>query len=267
MAMKKGVATTLGIMAGLSAIATFAYFSYFDILTGGERGSPLARSAAALSLILLCSAPILLLAAVKWPEVPLVVAASIHAAIFFSLLAITTMTFRQGHSSLGDSLAPVILTVLWLILAAEFVMIFIALNRAPNVDPRAACLSAFAGLTVPLIGGWMLGVIAWSVMLPAKVIASAEATAGSKLYCVEVDGRPVDSKHNLVAWAMLAQNRGGYTHNFHALMVIGSGPDRTYANWSYRLGRFAPIAEKSRVALHLDQKVKCEPIEHFLVKL
>jgi hypothetical protein len=62
MAMKKGVATTLGIMAGLSAIATFAYFSYFDILTGGERGSPLARSAAALSLILLCSAPILLLA-------------------------------------------------------------------------------------------------------------------------------------------------------------------------------------------------------------
>lgn len=265
--MKIPVIVFLSIATAFSAFTTFSYFHNFVALTAGRRDPPLGDHFILLLNSLLLSAPVILVFVVIWPVRALIVASSAHAAIFVSLLTITTITFRPGHGSFGDSVAPIILTVLWLILAVEFVMIFIALARSWEDRPGVASLSTFSCLTVPLVGGWALGVLAWSETLPTKVIEFAEAFAGSRSYCLEADGEPVDSRRDLVAWSMLAANRGGYSANFHALMVIGYETERTYANWSYRLGRFVPVSEDARANIHLDREVKCEPSEHFLLKL
>ena len=264
--MKAKVVFVLFIVTVVSALATLTYFNNFSAFVEGGRSPPLAGLWLTVLIALLLLAPFILVAVVIWPIGALIVVSSAHSAIFFSLLTITSITFRPDKS-LGGSLAPLILTVLWLTLAVEFVMIFIALGRSREVELRATFLSTFASFAMPLIGGWALGVLAWSETLPAQVIESAEITAGSRPYCVEADGEPVDSRRDLVAWSMLAANRGGYSANFHALMVIGSETERTYANWSYRLGRFVPISGDARANLHLDREVKCEPSEHFLLKL
>lgn len=259
--MTARIGVVLFALTVLSALATFAYFANFSVLTEGTRSPPLAVPWISLLVSLLLSAPIMLVAVVIWPIRTLIVVASVHAAIFLSLLTVTSITSRPGQS-LGDSLAPLILAVLWIICAVEFVVIFIALDRSREVELRATFLSTFAGFAMPLVGGWTLGVLIWSETLPAEVIESAEAMAGSKPYCVEMGGRPVDSRRDLVAWSMLAPNNGGYPPYFHALMAIGSGLERSYANWSYRHGRLLPISEKARAALHLDSKATCVPSEH-----
>jgi len=264
--MRTKVVAILFWVTAFSALATFTYFNNFSALIEGMRSPPLAGLWLTVLIALLLSAPFILVAAVIWPIRALIVVSSAHAAIFFSLLTITSITFRPDKS-LGGSLAPLILTVLWLVLVVESVMIFVALGRSREVELRAAFLSTFASFAMPLIGGWALGVLIWSETLPTKVTEAAELTAGSSPYCVEVDGEPVDSRRDLVAWSMLAANRGGYSANFHALMVIGSERERTYANWSYRLGRFVPVSEEVRANIHLDREVKCEPSDHFLLKL
>lgn len=247
-----------------AAAATFAYFDNFASLTDGRRGAPLAGFWPGLLVALLLSAPILAIGVVVWPTRTMIVLCSLHAAVFTSFLAITTVTFRPEHSSIGDSLGPAVLLILWQVLVVELVMIFIALPRSPDINAHGTFRSVFAGLTIPLLVGWLVGVLTWSEMLPSRVITGAETIAASRPYCVEVDGMPTKSRRSLVAWRMLADNGG---NNFHALMVIGSGAERNYANWSYRLGRFVPVSEDARANIHLDREVKCQPSEHFLFKL
>jgi hypothetical protein len=264
--MKAGVIAVQFMVTAFLAVLTFTYFNNFVALTAGRRGPPFADFFISLLHSLLLSAPVILVAGVIWPIRALIVVSAAHAAIFFTFLTIVSITFRPGHSSFGDSVAPAILMVLWLILAFEFAMIFIALGRS-QTGPGVVFLSTFAALAGPLIGGWVLGVLAWSETLPAKVIESAEAMADSQPYCVDVVGRSVESRRDLVAWSMLAPKNGGYSNYFHAVMAIGYGSERSYANWSYRHGRFLPVSERSRAGLHLDRFVKCVPTEHFLLKL
>jgi hypothetical protein len=62
---------------------------------------------------------------------------------------------------------------------------------------------------------------------------------------------------------MRAPNADGWTFSFHALLVIGTGADRRYMNWSYRSGGLAPVTDHAREALHLDKEARCTPVAHF----
>jgi hypothetical protein len=262
--MANRIVPLLIFVAVCAAAATFAYFDSFAYLTDGRRGWPLAGFWPALLVALLLSAPILAIGVVVWPTRTMIVLCSLHAAVFASFLAVTTVTFRPEHSPIGDSLAPVLLLILWQILVVELVMIFIALPRSLDIAAYETFRSVFAGFTIPVLVGWLVGVLAWSETLPSRVVTGAETVAASRPYCVEVDGMPAKSRRSLVAWRLLADNGG---NNFHALMVIGSVTERSYANWSYRLGRFVPISDDARANIQLDRAVKCQPSEHFLLKL
>lgn len=48
-------------------------------------------------------------------------------------------------------------------------------------------------------------------------------------------------------------------YSFHALLVIGTGTDRTYLTWSYRSGWFEPVTLQARSDLRVDDRVKCKP--------
>ena len=83
----------------------------------------------------------------------------------------------------------------------------------------------------------------------------------------EVDGRPARTADALTGLRMRAQNEAGWTYNFHALLVIGTSSERTYLNWSYGSDQFEPVTLHARFALHLDERVTCEPRMHFALNL
>ena len=264
--MRTKVVAILFWVTAFSALATFTYFNNFSALIEGMRSPPLAGLWLTVLIALLLSAPFILVAVVIWPIRALIVVSSAHAAIFFSLLTITSITFRPDKS-LGGSLALLILTVLWLVLAVEFVMIFVALGRSREVELRAAFLPTFAGFAMPLIGGWALGVSDLVGNVADK--GDRSRRTHGRLQPLLRGGRTASrSTAGEILWpgSMLAANRGGYSTNFHALMVIGSERERTYANWSYRLGGFVPVSDEARANIHLDREVEMRTFRPLLVE-
>jgi hypothetical protein len=118
-------------------------------------------------------------------------------------------------------------------------------------------------VAVPLLGGWVLGILLWSTMIPPQIVSAAEEAAGDRSYCIDVDGQPALGARDLTGLSVHARNDAGWSWNFHALLVIGPAAERSYMNWSYRSGRFEPVKDSTRTGLHLDQQAKCTPKAHF----
>lgn len=132
-------------------------------------------------------------------------------------------------------------------------------HPASKINGHFVCVA----IVITLLGGWFAGVAVWSLKLPSKVLAAAKVEAQEKPYCIEAADTPVHSKIDLNALNMYARHDSGYTMYFHGLLVIGTGGDRKYMNWSYRQERFNPVSERAREGLHLDTKARCTPILNF----
>jgi hypothetical protein len=256
--------TVLLAIALGSAALTFGFFHDYPAFAKGHRDPPLAGLAAAALFILLLTAPVLWIAALVGRAAISLGALEAHAALFGVFLFVILLTNSPGHSSPGEAFGVAAFFVVWLILAVEGIVLAIAIAamREPPPDP-ASLLALGPGLSAALFGGWVVGVLAWSSLLPPRVIAAAEAAAGDRPYCIDVDGRPARAAGDLDALSMRATNAQGWTFSFHALLVIGEGADRRYMNWSYRSGGFQPVSDHAREGLHLDKEARCRPAAHF----
>lgn len=252
------------VVASTCAIATFVYFDQYTVVSGGRHGTPLVDWAWTIFSIPL-AAPIVIAAAIGAALLRrgrlLLTIAEVHAALFTTLVVVSWATFNPGHSSPGDGLAQVVLLVLTAVLLGEVAVVLVAdatwsLARMPG--------RVFIGLSAALLGGWVLGVLAWSERMPARVAAAVKEAVGNEPYCLDVVGNPARSARDLTGIAMKAPNHGGWSHSFHALLVIGDPVERRYMNWSYRSGRFEPVSEAARHSLHLDESVRCMPVPHLI---
>jgi hypothetical protein len=253
------------LVATLACAAfTFCYFDHYPAFAHGSRGPPLLAVRMFTLALLFTSAPFLCLLALVTREPGPVAVLDSHLAIYAVFLFITAATHSPGHSSPAEIGGGAILFMLFAVLGVEVLVAIAAHGWMQDPSGRSGYRPfIFVGLATALFGGWLLGVLAWAAVLPAKVIAAAEAAAGDRPYCVDVDGRAARSTFDLSALSMHAANHDGWTFNFHALLVVGAGAERTYLNWSYRSGRFEPLTQPTREKLHLDAQAKCVPLAHF----
>ena len=243
------------------ALLTFVFFANYPAFAQGHRGPALAGLWTFAFAALLVSAPLLWLIALAGRMMGTLAPLEIHAALYGVLLFITLIVDSPGHSSPAEGFRGLVILGLVAVMAIEGAVLAIALARtSPQLEDSAGFLAP--ALAAALFGGWIVGVLAWSSLLPPRVIAAAEAAAGDRPYCIDVDGRPARRAADLDALSMRATNAGGWTFNFHALLVIGAGQDRRYMNWSYRSGRFEPVSHHAREALHLDKEARCTPLAH-----
>jgi hypothetical protein len=121
----------------------------------------------------------------------------------------------------------------------------------------------YTGLTTAMVGGWLIGSLLWSGLLPSRAVAAAETAAEGRPYCIDVNGRPARSASDLTGMVMRTPAHQGLYWRFHALLTLETASGRTYMNWSYRSGRFEPVSESGRKALHLDREARCRPAPHF----
>ena len=253
----------LVIALGCTAI-TFGFFDNYPAFVDGHRDPPLAGVAGSAFLLLLAVAPILWVVALVGRDQGLLAALEVHLALLGMLFVIIMIVDTPGHSSPGDVLRGPILFGLFVVLVIEAIVVAIAAVYMKPPPTEQLCLRlAGPRLAVALLGGWIVGVLAWSSMLPSRVIAAAEAAAGGLPYCIDVDGRPARNGFDLGAVSMRATNSGGWTFSFHALLVIGATADRRYMNWSYRSGGFVAVSDSARRNLHLDEQARCTPVAHF----
>jgi hypothetical protein len=256
-----GVAWLVATLA--CAAFTFTYLDHYPAFRG-----PFLEARVFTLALLVVSAPLLCLLALATRAPGPLAALDSHAAIYAVFLLIAAATASPGHSSPAEAYDSPINFVLFIILGVE-VLIALAAHAWLQEPPGHSGYQHFIFVYVAaaLLGGWMLGVLAWSAVLVPQVITAAEAAAGDRPYCVDVDGRAARSAFDFSALSMHAPNHDGWTFNFHALLVVGAGADRTYMNWSYRSGRFEPLNEAARASLHLDAQAKCAPVAHFAAKL
>lgn len=257
----------LCIVAGISAAMTFAYFDNYAAVLEARNDRSIASTASWLFLYFVLSGLLIPLAAAIWPKPATMFPAFIHAASYVSLVTILAATSRPGHGSAGAVFVPLIWLILVVVLAFELAMIAIALSRKREQLSGMAILFAFPGLIAAFLGGWLIGVVTWSEMLPEQVIAAAKERAAGKSSCLEVNNKAVERRRDLTALSMLAPNNGGFEPYFHSLMVIGSGDRRVYANWSFRMGGFELISDRARAGFNLDDDPRCTPTENFLSRL
>jgi hypothetical protein len=166
---------------------------------------------------------------------------------------------RRG-SLTGSKTSPFSLVTLSLLLS------HVSGGEPPRLD-RKGPRFVYVGLTIFLLSGWYAGVLTWSSAFRPRLIAAADILAHEQPYCIEVDGRPVRTADDLTGLRMRARNEGGWSYNFHALLLVGAGADRSYLNWSYGAGRFEAVNLAARFALHLDDRVTCKPAMHFALNL
>jgi hypothetical protein len=209
--------------------------------------------------LLLLAAPVIWIVVLVRPVPVTLVALRLHAALYSVLLVIAYLSESRHHS--GPLGFVILLT--WLVLI--FVLAVEALVAAATwVRMRGVKVPPFVylGLTATLLGGWFCGVLIWSMLLPSRVIAAAEAAAQDRPYCIDLEKGPARSAGDLSGLNMRASNHDGWSWNFHALLVIGD-TDRRYMNWSYRTGRFEPVSDSAREGLHLERIAQCAPKIHF----
>lgn len=222
-----------------------------------------------LPLILGASAPALWIAAWIAPGALVLTLLKAHAALYTAtVLAIFAMV-TQHH---GNGFAALAQLIDWSenigVLLGDAIVVAIAAKRIRTSSPdRKGLQFVYVGLTVAFLGGWYAGVLAWSSAFRPRLVVAVETLVQDQPYCIEVDGRPVRTADDITGLRMRARNEEGWTYNFHALLVIGARPDRTYLNWSYRSGHFEPVTSKARLDLHLDDRVTCKPVMHFALNL
>jgi hypothetical protein len=244
------------------ALASTAATSYFldNFSTAPWRWLPSALGA---------SAPVLWIVARIAPGPLSLTLLKVHAALYTALVVVKITMVTHHH---GSGFATLARLIHWFeniaILGGNAIAIMVAWRRSRVLSPgRKGPAFVYAGLTVFLLAGWYAGLQAWSSAFRPRLIAAAEAQALDRPYCIEADGRPARTADNLTGFGMRAHNDGGWTWNFHALLVIGEGTERTYLNWSYISGRFEPVTLHARFALHLDDRVTCKPAKHFALSL
>jgi hypothetical protein len=257
------IALLLVIALGCAAM-TFYYFDNYPAFAAGTRGPPLWRAWSFVLTVLLAAAPVLWVVALVARTSAALAALETHAALLSVFLFITIVTQSAGHASPGDAFGGMIVFGLFIVFAAEVIVAVITRFGLKDASDSNHYLQlAYPCFAIPLIGGWLLGILAWSTMFPPRIASAAETAAGDRPYCIDVDGRPAQKARDLAGLSAHAHSDDGWTTNFHALLVVGAGADRTYSNWSYRSGRFEPLNERTREALHLDAQVKCAPAVHF----
>jgi hypothetical protein len=214
-------------------------------------------------LLLLIAAPLLWLGALVVPAIEWIDVLCAHAAFFTVAVVIDEFVASPGHSSPGEALADAFASVIWLFIllvpGADLLVAIVTRVRVKKVSPEKITLSMYVGLAAALLGGLLV----WSALLAPRVIVAAEFAAGDRPYCIDLEKGPASSRASLRGLSIRATNERGWTWRFHALLVIGDAADRNYQNWSYRTGRFEPVSEHAREALHLDKIARCRPTPHF----
>jgi hypothetical protein len=249
----------LAIAVGGAAITTVCLDDY-PAFAESSRGMPFYSPWTWAMGLLLAVAPLVWLGAIASPGPETLTALRAHAALYSVLLVITAALDSPGHSSPMERwFALLVWYFLSLVLGIEGLAAVVAWVRMRKSTPgKKAPPFVYFGLTSALLGGWFCGILIWSTLVPARVIAAAETAAGGRPYCIDVEKGPARSAGDLNGWRMRATNHEGWIWHFHALLVIGDAADRRYMNWSYRTGRFEPVRER----LRLDRGVKCTPKAH-----
>jgi len=103
------------------------------------------------------------------------------------------------------------------------------------------------------------------------VTRSAEETAGSQPYCIQIadgtsDYRPARSWLELSAFAMRATRDGPLYMQHHAILVVGSRADPMLYHWTYRHGGFVPGVLNGKVEGR-GPAVTCIPVRSFVATL
>lgn len=259
------------VVAFVCAIASYWYFDSYPELVKTSRGSPISGLAIKTLGSLIFSLPVFLLVALIWPRASTVLAAQIHAGFYLSFLLLGSLASGSpGHSSPGAQFADLIETVLYVILAFELLMIGVANSlrkRRGYIASKVTGIFVCSVIVCTLLGGWFAGVALWSLNLPPKILAAAEAEAQGKPYCIKAVNNPVKNKLGLNALNMYAGDSGGFTLFFHGLLVIQEENGRQYMNWSYRREKFDEVSEGIRKGMGLARSEHCTPIQDFGKKL
>ena len=247
------------------AALTFCYLRYFPTFVEGRpRAVPFAGCASAVFFVLGMSPALWLawIAALVAGDRVILYPFEAHAAVLVTLVVVTLAVWPPPPtSSPGDFFDDLVKAALVGVAGIEAVIVLIGRIRAMRSD-RPRLPFVFAWLTAALLGGWATGILIWSMMLPSRVIAAAEAAAAERPYCIRMDGRTASRAGDLTGFAMRVPDHYGWIWDFHALLVIGEGETR-YMNWSYHSGRFEPVSDRARTGLHLDTYARCAPAAHF----
>jgi hypothetical protein len=254
----------LAAIALCAALLSFEFFTNYPAMVTRDRPLAVGDPEAVLEFIFMGAAVVLPAAAILFPSKASIAVAKVHAALWAACVIVEYITFEPGHSSPGYLLDVAFEIFFFGLLAIELVMIRIATARLPPADRALSRMPwLFTAIVVALVGGWGAGVMAWAETVPVRVVEAAEKAAGDRAYCLEIVGRPAQSRRDLTGRSMHAPDYSGWTFQFHALLVAGEGAERTYSNWSYRTGRFELVGEHARNGLHLDSDRHCVPAPHF----
>lgn len=236
----------------LSAWFTFIYLFFYPELVASRFASKLQL----MGIIFLFPGGLIFLVAALINR-RCVVGLHCHAAAITAYSIVSSFTARIGHASPADLSIEIGLTLLWLIVGME-VIILTVIGRTAHASGALAWIASFAGLL-----GLVLGYSAWATVLPLRVKPQIAAVVGNEPWCLDIPERSRyrsgASYWDMTAWRMWASESGGYTFKFHGLLVIGDPSQRRYANWSYTSGRFESVMPRTRENLNLDGARRCEP--------
>lgn len=192
---------------------------------------------------------------------------TVHLALHATFLFLIMISSSPGHSSPGDHYAPLIGMILVAIWVVQMLLVAGGLCRTEDGSLVRSVINTAFAIPIAVIGGWALGIIAWSEVVPKVILREAEIVAHGRPYCLEAAGQRVSGLRNLTGLSVRARSDNGFTLNFHVLMVIGTGEDRGYANWSFRRRMFLPLSAYARSGLHLDEVEHCQPVPDFAARL
>jgi hypothetical protein len=205
------------------AFLTFLYYNYYPALVASGVQERTSNWLFGFAALLVLTSPIVIGSTFAGSGEHIVT--EIHAALLASMLVIGFLTM-ESHP-----LDIVIWVPVLMLLAAEIVVSIIVRHRLQAVgDSGSASTEIFPGLVGAIVGGWCVGVAAWGFLMPPRVIAAAEAAAGSHPYCIEVVGTPATWRASLTPFFMRARDEHEYFWNLHGLLVVDRKTGREYWN-------------------------------------
>jgi hypothetical protein len=177
--------------------------------------------------------------------------AKISTAFYAALILISCTTY-QSDGSLGAVVAQILLLVL--VSGLLFMLIAIGVKNFRHRRKPAALLTRglFRDTFGTIIGGWILGILFWSLTTPPVIIAAAEKMAAGAPYCINAHSGPARRLIDLTALRFYSSGyqwrNMGDRHGTLTVVVKASGHHQnktglTYDHffyWSYRLRAFVP---------------------------
>lgn len=187
---------------------------------------------------------------------------AVFAALVTVAMAMFTI-FGPGDGPAGLA-AMVFATLLLAMLAIDTFVWIVSLSRN-WLHLRSGLVSA-TGLYAAIMLGWLAGITLWSERLPARILADAAGYAADRSSCI-VTGRTLATRdRDLTAWAIWWRWTK-FTPDLHAVLVMDDANGaRTYANWSFRAGRFLDLKQSTLDALGASQ-YDCRPRPGFIEAL